>query len=227
MKILIIEDDSEIIEVISLAFQIRWPEVELISSKLGVPGAELVESENPDAVILDLGLPDTSGFDVLKTVRAFSNVPIIILTVRGEENDIVRGLEWGADDYIVKPFRQMELLSRVRALIRRTNPAETGTPLTCGPLHFNPVTRQLHNGTKETDLTRTEGAVLHHLMRNAGQVVTYKGLAESVWGDDYPGAVESLRVYIRRLREKIEVNPDLPQLIITRSSVGYLLAKPS
>lgn len=225
MKILIIEDDSEIIEVISLAFQIRWPEVELISSKLGSRGAELVETESPDAVILDLGLPDMSGFDVLKTVRAFSNVPIIILTVRGEENDIVRGLEWGADDYIVKPFRQMELLSRVKALIRRTNPAETGTLLTSGPLRFNPVTRQLHNGTKEINLTRTEGAVLHHLMRNSGQVVTYKGLAESVWGDDYPGAVESLRVYIRRLREKIEVNPDLPQLIITRSSVGYLLAK--
>ncbi|MFC1860183.1 response regulator transcription factor [Chloroflexota bacterium] len=111
MKVLIIEDDPEIVEVISLAFQIRWPEVKLVSTNLGEKGVELVESESPDVVILDLGLPDISGYDVLKEIRAFSTVPILILTVRGEETDVVRGLEWGADDYMVKPFRQLELLS--------------------------------------------------------------------------------------------------------------------
>jgi len=105
MKILIIEDDSEIVEVVSLAFQMRWPDVELIYTHLGEKGPELVESEHPDAVILDLGLPDINGFEVLKQIRGFSEVPVLILTVRGDEADIVKGLEWGADDYMIKPFR--------------------------------------------------------------------------------------------------------------------------
>ena len=226
MKVLIIEDDPEIIEVVSLAFQIRWPEIKVVTTHLGAKGVELVESENPDVVILDLGLPDTSGFDVLKEIRAFSTVPILVLTVRGEETDIVKGLEWGADDYMVKPFRQLELLSRVRALIRRTSTVDTETPIVYGALHFNPTTRQLLYDQREINLTRTEGSILHHLMRNAGQVVTYESLAESVWGEDYPGAIESLRVYIRRLREKVEVAPDQPQIILTKASIGYLLVKP-
>ena len=98
MKVLVVEDDSEIIEVISLAFEIRWPESQLVSTHLGRRGVEMVESENPDVVIIDLGLPDISGFDVLKEIRTFSSVPVIILTVRGEEADVVKGLEWGADD---------------------------------------------------------------------------------------------------------------------------------
>jgi len=226
MKILIIEDDKEIVEVISLAFEIRWPEMEVISTHLGKPGAELVETESPDMVILDLGLPDTSGFDVLKEIRAFSKVPILILTVRGEESDIVRGLEWGADDYMTKPFRQLELLSRVRALTRRANPAADEL-LVHGRLSYSPTTRRLTTGGgNEIDLTRTEGYVLDHLMRNAGQVSTYASLAEATWGDDYPGATENLRVYIRRLREKIETDPDEPKIILTRTGAGYYLAKP-
>ncbi|MDD4877120.1 MAG: response regulator, partial [Dehalococcoidales bacterium] len=101
MKVLIIEDDREIVEVISLAFDIRWPEANIVSTHLGGKGVELVESEAPDIVILDLGLPDTSGYDVLKEIRTFSSVPVLILTVRGEESDVVKGLEWGADDYMV------------------------------------------------------------------------------------------------------------------------------
>ena len=178
MKILIIEDDKEIVEVITLAFEIRWPEMEIVSTHLGKHGAELVESEVPDMVVLDLGLPDTSGFDVLKEIRAFSKVPILILTVRGEESDIVRGLEWGADDYMTKPFRQLELLSRVKALTRRANPSASET-LVHGKLSYSPVSRILNNGDDEIDLTRTEGYILDHLMRNAGQVSTYTALAEA------------------------------------------------
>jgi len=226
MKVLIIEDDREIVEIISLAFEIRWPDVKLVSTHLGEKGIELVESENPDVVILDLGLPDISGFDVLKEIRTFSNVPIVILTVRGEEADIVKGLEWGADDYITKPFRQLELLSRIKALTRRAGSSGEETPLVCGELRFNPTTRQLLRGQEEIRLTRTEGSVLHHLMRNAGQVVTHSSMAESVWGEDYPDAVDSLRVYIRRLREKIEPDPDNPQIIITHTGIGYSLSKP-
>jgi len=226
MKVLIIEDDREIVEVISLAFEIRWPEVKLVHTHLGERGVEMVESESPDVVILDLGLPDVSGFDALKQIRLFSAVPILILTVRSDEADIVRGLEWGADDYMVKPFRQLELLSRIRALTRRVGSLAEETPLVCGQLYFDPSTRELRQGDREISLTRTEASILYHLMRNAGQVVPYYSLAESVWGEDYPDATDSLRVYIRRLREKLEADPSNPRIILTRAGVGYLLAKP-
>ncbi len=136
MKVLIIEDDREIIEAISLAFQIRWPEAKVVSTHCGANGAELVESETPDIVILDLGLPDVNGFEVLRQIRLFSHVPVVILTVRTDEADIVKGLEWGADDYITKPFRQLELLARVKALIRRQRPSEE-EQVVCGPLRLD------------------------------------------------------------------------------------------
>ncbi|MBI3931308.1 MAG: response regulator transcription factor [Chloroflexi bacterium] len=226
MKVLIIEDDREIVEVVSLAFKIRWPEVKLVSTHLGERGVELVESENPDVIILDLGLVDISGFEVLQQIRLFSAIPILILTVRSDEADIVKGLEWGADDYMVKPFRQLELLSRIRALTRRASPAAKETLLVCGQLRFDPSTRQLFYGDREIGLTRSEASILQHLMRNAGQVVTYSSLAEAVWGEDYPDATESLRVYIRRLREKLETEPGRPQIILTKTGVGYSLVKP-
>ena len=226
MKVLIIEDDREIVGIISLAFEIRWPEVEVVSTHLGEKGVELVESENPDVVILDLGLPDISGFDVLKEIRTFSTVPVLILTVRGEETDVVKGLEWGADDYMVKPFRQLEFLSRIKALTRRTSTTTSETPLASGKLSFDPTTRQLLYGQREIDLTRTESTILHQLMRNAGRVVTHAALAEAVWGEDYPDAPAALKVHILRLRQKIEDDPSQPKLILTKSGVGYLLARP-
>ena len=225
MKVLIVEDNRDIVETISLALQIRWPEAKLVSTHLGEKGIELVESESPDIVILDLGLPDISGFEVLKQIRLFSVVPIIILTVRAEEADIVKGLEWGADDYVVKPFSQLELLARVKAQIRgQTRSREE--PLVCGPLSFDPSTRQLLYDGKEIALTRTEAHILRHLMNNAGRVVTHSSLAEEVWGEDYPGAADSLKVHIRRLREKLEADPSQPQLILTKAGIGYFLKKP-
>jgi len=225
MKVLLIEDEREIIEAISLAFQIRWPEAELVSTRLGEKGVEFVESEAPDIVILDLGLPDINGFEVLRQIRLFSHVPTIILTVRSDEADIVKGLEWGADDYITKPFRQMEFLARVKALIRRQSPSEEET-LVSGPLRLDATTGQLYCDGREIALTITESHILGHLMKNAGHVVTHMSLAEAVWGDDYPGVADSLKVHIRRLREKIEVDPSDPQFILTKTGVGYFLAKP-
>ncbi len=224
MKVLIIEDDREIVEAISLTFQIRWPEAKVVSTHLGEKGVELVESEAPDIVILDLGLPDINGFEALRQIRLFSSVPIIILTVRADESDIVKGLEWGADDYITKPFRQLEFLARVKALIRRQYPSEEET-LSCGPLRLDTTTGQLHHDGKEIALTVTESHILNHLMKNYGHVVTHSSLAEAVWGDDYPGSADSLKVHIRRLREKIETDPSHPKLILTKAGVGYFLAK--
>jgi len=226
VKVLIIEDDRDIIETISLALQIRWPEAKLVSTHLGEKGIELVESEDPDIVILDLGLPDISGFDVLKQVRLFSIVPVIILTVKAEEVDIVKGLEWGADDYVVKPFSQLELLARVKAQIRGQNRSREES-VVCGPLRFDPSTRQLLYDRREIALTRTEAHIVHHLMKNAGHIVTHSSLTEEVWGEDYPGAADSLKVHIRRLREKLEADPSQPQIILTKAGVGYFLKKPA
>ncbi len=226
MKILIIEDDRAIVEAISLTLQINWPDTTLLSAKLGEEGIELLQSENPDAVILDLGLPDISGFEVLKRIRTFSEVPILILTVRSDESDIVKGLEWGADDYVIKPFRQKELLSRIKLITRRRGAIAEGAPLVCGQLQFEPSTGQLFHEGREVNLTPTEISIISHLMRNVGRVVTHSGLAEAVWGVDYPDAADSLRVHIRRLRTKLESDPSNPKIVLTRAGMGYMLAKP-
>jgi len=225
MKVLIIEDNPEISTAIGVAMQIRWPDAQIVTTHLGERGVEMVEVDKPDIVILDLGLPDISGYEVLKRVRLFSVVPVLILTVRSDEDDIVRGLEYGADDYMVKPFRSLELLSRVQALLRRYSSfQETEEPLVCGQLSLNPVSGQVTYKGKDIKLTNTERRILQHLMRNYGHVVTYTSLAEAVWGADYPDAANSLKVYVRRLREKIEESPGDPKLILTSSGIGYSLA---
>ena len=225
MKILIIEDDRAIVELVSLSFQVGWPEAELISSHLGKEGVELVQSECPDMVILDLGLPDISGFDVLKSIRSFSSLPIVVLTVRSDETDVVKALEWGADEYIIKPFRQLELLARVKSLMRRQFPSDKETPTVCGPFQFDRSMRKVLYRDKAINLTTTESLILYQLAKNAGQVVAHNTLAEVVWGDYYPGAVDALRVYVRHLREKIEKDPAQPAIILTKTGVGYKMTK--
>jgi two-component system response regulator VicR len=226
MKILIVEDNPEISTAIGVAIQIRWPDAQIVTTHQGERGVEMVEGEKPDIVILDLGLPDISGYEALKRIRLFSTVPVLILTVRSDEDDIVKGLEFGADDYMVKPFRRLELLSRVQALLRRyASFQESEEPIVCGPLALNPVSGQLTLRGRDIKLTNTERRILHHLMRNCGHVVTYSSLAEAVWGGDYPDAANSLKVYVRRLREKIEEDPGEPRLILTTSGIGYSLAK--
>ena len=226
-KVLIIEDNEEVVEAVSLAFQMRWPQVKVLSTDSGEEGLKMLEIECPDVVILDLGLPDISGFEVLKQIRLFSSVPIIILTVRGEERDIVKGLESGADDYIVKPFRQLELVSRVKAVMRRGIVTEGDSEIVCGPLHLDLSARTLYHSEKQINLTRMETIILEQLMRKAGCVVPHASLAETIWGHDYPAVSRNFKVHIRRLRKKIELDPSHPQIILTRSGVGYLLARSS
>lgn len=159
MKALIIQDDDEIARDVSMALEIRWPDVDLGSTCLGKKGAALATSGNPDLAILDLDLPDTTGFSVIKRIRAVSNVPILVLTARSGDASLVKALEWGADDYMTKPFRQLEFLSRVGALIRRSSFTIPET-LVHGDLSFTPYTGRLCRGRTETTLTRTEGYLL-------------------------------------------------------------------
>jgi two-component system response regulator VicR len=161
---------------------------------------------------------------VLKRIRQFSNIPLLILTVMADESDKVRGLGWGTDDYVTKPFKQLELLARVRALLRRQSTSDEA-PIISGVLRFKPDTFQFFNGNNEIILTRTEGNIIKHLMKNYGQVVTHASLAEAIWGTDYPDAAQSLKVYIRRVREKLEDDPSQPRLILTKAGIGYYLAR--
>ena len=223
-KVLIIEDDQSVVDSVAIAFRKHWPTAELLSARMGGEGVELIEDGHFDAVILDLGLPDMDGLDALRQIRLFSQVPVLVLSVREEESDIARALGWGADDYITKPFKNKELVARLQARVRQRTSAEEEAPIVCGALRLDPITFQLHHGTREVSLTTVEGRILQCLMRNAGHPVPHARLAEEVWGEEYPGSVVALRSHIRRLRGKLELVSNRPKLILTKAGVGYLLA---
>lgn len=225
MKLLIIEDVPTIVEAISLVLEQRWPDINIISTAQGERGIKMAQSESPDVIILDLGLPDISGFDVLKRIRLFSDVPILILTVRSAEYDIVKGLEWGADDYMVKPFRNLELLARINGIMRKHNMTHE-KPLVFGKLRFEPDSFQVFYPERQIQISFTEGIILGQLMRNTGNIVSYAILAEAMWGDDFPEARESIHVHVRHLREKLEIDPGNPKLILNKPGIGYYLANP-
>lgn len=226
MRAIIIEDDPEIIESVTLAFHIGWPEAQVEHTHMGRKGIELVRKHAYDIIILDLGLPDIGGFDVLKIIRDFSSVPIIILTVKTDEDSIVKGLEWGADDYVVKPCGQLELLARIKARVRDKYDYNILLPVTFGALSFDPQSRHLEIGERQVRLTAIESHIIQALMRNGARVTTYAQLTDVVWNTDYNGSVDSLRVHIRRLREKIEDDPSNPKIILTKSGIGYAMVKP-
>ena len=220
MKILIIDDDPAIVENLELTFKVSWPNSEVISTNFGKSGITLVENEIPDLIILDLGLPDISGFDVLKKIRQFSNIPIIVLTVSDEEMSIARGFELNADEYIIKPFRQMELFARIKLVMKRHNLMAKAV-MSYGPFLIDFSSNIIKIGTKAVKLTIIESTILYNLLANRGEFITSSGLAEKVWGESYPGYQDALRVHIRHLREKIEPNPTKPRYIITKAGIGY------
>jgi DNA-binding response OmpR family regulator len=228
MKALIVDDDDGIIQLVSLCLVLIWPDIKITWSHLGGEGAELVRTASPDLVILDLGLPDMSGYDALKRIRAVSKVPLIVLTARNEEVDVVRAFELGADDYIVKPFRQFEFLARVRAAAARFVPGQgKGEEVRAafGDFRFDSSLRKLEYREKTIDLTSTESVTLRCLLENSGKVVSHKTIAQQIWGHAVPDAVKIIRVYIRHIREKIESDPNNPTLIITKPGEGYLLTR--
>jgi two-component system response regulator VicR len=230
MKVLLIEDSKEIQEAISLIFELHWPDSVMKVASEGSQGINMSESESPDVVILDLGLPDMDGFKVLKEIRDFSDIPVIILTVRSDEIDKVRGLELGADDYIVKPFSHMELLARVRAVLRRSHIPElkeTEKPIVLPNLSIDFASRTVTKVDKKVKLTPTELNLLQYLTRNEGKVLTHHALLTKVWGEEYTDSSEYLKVYIQRLRDKLEDDPANPRILISERGVGYKFVIPS
>ena len=223
MRILIVDDEPDVIKVISMSFRMQQPAWEIISAEEGPEALKLLEQERPDVVLLDIGLPDMSGLEVLKSIRVFSDVPVIMLTVRDDELSKVQGLELGADDYVTKPFSHLELLARVRAVLRRAQslPLAQEHPFTSGDIHLGFARRELSVRGHPVPLTGTEYRLLYHLVRNAGRVMTHEALLARVWGREYTDEISYLKSYISRLRNKLESDPHNPEYILTEYGVGY------
>ncbi len=223
MKVLVIEDEKSIIDAINVAFEFRWPEVSLVAATTGKSGIDLVRKEHPDIVILDINLPDISGFNVLKGIREFSSVPVIILTVRSDDSDVLRGLEAGADAYIVKPFNYLTLLARVKAVLRRTEniPLKNSQDTSVSPrLKINFVNQRVTVDNRPVKLTPVEYRLLVVLARSKDKVVPYQRIMEEIWETRYRGQTENIRIYVRRLRKKLGDNP--PNMILNQHGIGYM-----
>jgi DNA-binding response OmpR family regulator len=227
MKILIIEDDKNIVASIECTFNVGWPEVSLLSTDWGRKGIQLVDTENPDLVILDLGLPDIDGLQVIKDIRLFSDIPIVVLTVKMEETTVIRALNLGANDYIYKPFRPMELLARIKRHILFSEKRKESSVCIWGRFIFDYGRRELVQDNKKIGLSGIEAEILKVLIKNSPDVVTYSSLAKSVWGDDYEGAYDCLKVHISHLRGKIGDVQGKHKTIITKIDMGYYVVDPS
>jgi two-component system, OmpR family, KDP operon response regulator KdpE len=230
MKILLVEDAPDVVEAIQLGMMLRWREVEVLSADTGDVALDLVERETPDLVLLDIGLPGMDGYEVLRAIRAFSDVPVIMLTAQDTTMSKVKGLELGADDYITKPFDHLELLARIRAVLRRLDmsaPKSRTPSFRSGDLTVDFSAQEVHLGEVQLDLTPTEYKLLYHLVRNVGQTLTHGTLLARVWGREYVNEVDYVRVYIRRLRSKLNDDPERPRYIQTERGLGYRFLPPT
>jgi two-component system KDP operon response regulator KdpE len=224
MRILVIDDEPDVIESVRLGFTLQWREIDVIGAASGESGLDAVEHERPDIVLLDIGLPDLDGFEVLRQIRAFSDVPVVMLTAHDDSMDKVKGLELGADDYVTKPFNHLELMARVKAVLRRLDmpaPASRAPSFRAGDLEVDFARQEARIKGERIDLTPTEYKLLYHLVRNAGHILQHGTLLAKVWGREYVDEVDYIRVYIRRLREKLGDNPDNPRYIRTERGLGY------
>jgi two-component system KDP operon response regulator KdpE len=224
MRILVVDDAPDVVESVRLGFTLQWRDTEVIGAGTGEQALEAVEQARPDIVLLDVGLPGLDGFGVLREIRLFSDVPVVMLTARDDSMDKVKGLELGADDYVTKPFNHLELMARVRAVLRRH---EMPPPTSRAP-SFRALDLEVDFGAHEArlrgvrlDLTPTEYKLLYHLVRNAGHVLQHGTLLAKVWGREYLDEVDYLRVYVRRLRDKLGDDSDHPRYIRTERGLGY------
>ncbi len=230
MKVLVVDDAPEIVESVRLGFAVQWREVDVLSAGTGRQALELVESESPDLVLLDIGLPDMDGYKVLEELRFFSDVPVVMLTARDDTIDKVKGLELGADGYVTKPFNHLELLARIKAVLRRLDmppPKSRAPSFRSGDLEMDFDAQEVRLRGEAVQLTPTEYKLLYHLVRNAGRTLPHGTLLAKVWGREYLDEVDYLRVYVRRLRDKLGDNPEKPLYIRTERGLGYRFLRPA
>jgi two-component system response regulator VicR len=226
VRILLVDDDRELIDL--LAFALKRAGLEPVAAYDAAAALRLFDEKTPDLVVLDINLGASSGLDVLKALRKRSTLPVIMLTALDSEEDKVRGLEAGADDYLTKPFSHRELIARIRAQLRRSGQEgpvhrEPETRLEVGSLTLDTAEHSVTRWGKNVSLTVTEFRLLHCLMSNAGAVVTTSTLLKQVWGYHDPSGSDVVRVTVHRLRRKLEVDPARPSLLHTIPGVGVLL----
>lgn len=224
-KVLIVDDEKLIVK--GIRFSLEQDGMEVDCAYDGEEALQKIRENAYDIILLDVMLPKLTGFEVCQQVRDFSNVPIVMLTAKGEDMDKILGLEYGADDYIIKPFNILEVKARIKAIIRRTAPRsrEEVKVIESGDMRLDCEGRRVYVSGREINLTAKEFELLELLILNPNKVYSRENLLKIVWGADYPGDVRTVDVHIRRLREKIEQNPSEPGYVHTKWGVGYYFAQ--
>jgi two-component system, OmpR family, KDP operon response regulator KdpE len=222
-KLLIVDDEPNILSTLAPLLRTRGYEVS--TAMTGRAAIEIAEREKPDLIVLDLGLPDIDGVEVCRTMRETMNVPIVVLSARGAEADKVHALDFGADDYVTKPFGSEELLARIRAALRRSDaPPPASEPIVRGELTIDRERFRVIRNGEEVRLTPKEFELLTFLAQHPGRVLTHRTILKAVWGPNVVDQPEHLRVLVGALRKKIEPNPSSPKYILTEPWVGYRFA---
>ena len=229
MKILVVDDDQLILDALVVGFQLQWQDATVLVARDGEAGLRSFYEYSPDVVVLDVAMPGKNGFEILQEIRRISDVPVLMLTARGEELDQVRGLELGADDYVVKPVRHLMLLARIKAVLRRAElppPPQALPDFVAGDLAINFQSHQVMLGGMPVKLTPMEYKLLYHLVRNTGRLMPHQALLDRVWGSEYGATAEHLKVFISRLRAKIEPAGGA-RFIENERGLGYRFVRPS
>lgn len=224
-RILVVDDETRMLDFIRVTLEAGGYEV--VEAMDGSEALQRVRDVLPDLILLDVGLPDMSGFDALKLIRENSRVPVIMLTVRADERDKIKGLELGADDYVTKPFSPGELGARIKAVLRRTEAATAaprGLLVVDDHLSIDFDEREVVVAGQRIQLRPTEYRLLYHLVQNAGRTLSYETLLARVWGHEYREEIHYVHLYVTYLRQKIEPDPQNPRYIITKRGVGYSFA---
>ncbi len=225
MRVLVVDDEKALVK--GIKFNLEMDGFEVDTAFDGMEAVEKVRAGGIDLLIMDLMMPKKNGLEACLEIRSFSKLPIIMLTAKSEDNDKIIGFEYGADDYVTKPFNILELKARVRALLRRSTAAEApsapASVLVSGPFRLDTESRVAFRDGQEIELTAREFDLVELLMRNPGKVFSRDALLKLVWGEDYRGDIRTVDVHIRRIREKMEVDPAEPVKIMTKWGVGYYL----
>ncbi len=228
MRLLIAEDAHDIAEGVAFGARMSWPDCQVTIAPDGREALRRFHEEHPDLVVLDVQIPPPDGFEVLRRIRQVAQVPILMLTVRDSTVDKVRALELGADDYLTKPFDHLELLARLKALVRRSG-GPLGLPgqqYTVGDVTLDTATHEVRVRGEVIKLTATEYRLLEEMVRHAGSVLPHGFLLERVWGPEYGGDPSHLKVFVRRLRQKLGDDPEHPRYIQTEWGIGYRFVLP-
>jgi len=226
-RVLVVEDEPRVMRLISEILRVGGYQVLMAGD--GEHALEMVSLEQPDLILLDILLPGSmDGYEICRRLREFSSVPIIMLTAKARDADVLAGFDVGADDYMTKPFNAKELLARVKAVLRRSrHPEETITAIfTCGELEIDFARHAVRRRGETVPLTRTEYALLRELALSANRVLSHSALLTAVWGPEYRDEVDYLRAYVRYLRAKIESDPSNPRIVVTLPGTGYMLSCP-